>query len=292
MTVRNFAFGDTGGHSEPLFAALKKIGIDLKKFTIPEGVRIIHCGDLIHKGPDSTLLLKTVDKLIKNNPNQWIQILGNHEFQHLEGSPYFWRCKCSLEDVGIIEDWFESGLAVTAFGINKFSNLELEVSDKPKIFIPDKGILFTHGGLTNFWWHILDKPSNAFQAAQRINQLPVDVVTSPGLLMGVQNFRVGPVWAIGNEEVFKSWLHQQASPPDELPFILIHGHTTSYNFVRNEWWDKSKSFMEFRNLTKLNPQSRAVITRLASSLMIGIDPGFNMHADLKIQPSLAFLTPF
>lgn len=286
LQLTNHIFGDTGGHGLPLFNALQEIGVNLNTFTIPKNVRIIHCGDLIHKGPDSKALLETVDILIRNNPGQWIQVLGNHEFQHLEGSPYFWRCKCDLNDIHIINEWWDNGLAFSAFGVEQVEDMKLEVSAKPKITIPDKGILFTHGGLTHFWWTILGKPQTAKEAAKLINSLDVDQVTIPGQMLGVNNFRVGPVWAIGNDEVFKSWIHQQDKPADELPFMLIHGHTTSYNFARKVWWNASPSFAKFRQATKLNPAKRAVITELAGSLMVGIDPGFNMKADLETQPYL------
>lgn len=290
MTIKTYVFGDTGGHSLQLFASLTKIGVDLNKFTIPKNIKIIHCGDLIHKGPDSKLLLSTVDSLIRNNPNQWIQLLGNHEFQHIEGSPHFWKCKCDLDDIGIIDDWFDEGLAFTAYGLDNILDIKLEVSAKPKISVPTKSVLFTHGGLTNFWWNALSKPETAKLAAAKINSLPVEVMTSPGLLLGVQNLTVGPVWAIGNEEVFKSWTLDN-DKNQELPFILIHGHTTSYDFVRNKWWRADPQFKKFRTATKLNPVSRAVITEIAGSLLVGIDPGFGAKADIPNQPFLLLTLP-
>ena len=287
--MKNYIFGDTGGHAKPLFASLKELGVDMENYIIPEGIRIIHCGDLIHKGPSTTALLIRVDKLIRNNPGQWIQILGNHEFQHLEGSPYFWRCNCSIQDIGIIEDWFEEGLATAAFGIDKITEAKLEVSSKPKIAVPQTGALFVHGGLTYTWWKKYGQPKTPTAMAHKLNELEVYEVTAAGLMLGYQNPQVGPVWAIGNDEVFNNWL-QAESWGKKMPFMQVHGHTTSYQWRKGEWFRKDREFKKFKEVTKLNPETRSVITEVAGNLIIGIDPGFAATADLAKQPFLTLIS--
>ena len=282
--MRNFIFGDTGGHAKQLFKSLKEIGVDIESGTIPEDVRIIHLGDLIHKGPNSSQLLKTVNKLVRRNPTRWVQLLGNHEFQHLEGSPYFWKCDCTHEDVDIIAEWLEMGLAVASFALPTFKTIKLEVSAKPKIELPDTGMLFTHAGLTWDWWNGLGQPANPVEVSMHLNTFPVDLITTPGELLGVQGGRPGPVWAVGNTEVFNSWQNNN----EPMPFIQVHGHTSSYKWSRSEWWRKDAGFKDFREATKLNPESRAVITRMSDNLLIGVDPGYSKLADTDKQPYLYF----
>jgi hypothetical protein len=294
--MKNYIFGDTGGHAKQLFASLEKIGVNLKDYTIPEGVRIIHCGDLIHKGPSSRLLLNTVNRLIRKNKGQWIQLLGNHEFQHIEGSPYFWRCDCDMQDVATINNLFDEGLAMASFGLDKLVDVNLEVTARPKIVIPDNGVLFTHAGLTNTWlnfvksFKVLNEASPNLasinlaptEVAYVLNSLDVDVITAAGKMLGYINPRVGPVWAIGNDEVFIDW----NDSGETMPFMQVHGHTTSYMWTRGSWYRKDSAFKSFREATKLNPQTRTVITKLAGNVLVGIDPGFSAKADLPVQPYL------
>jgi hypothetical protein len=75
-----------------------------------------------------------------------------------------------------------------------------------------------------------------------------------------------------------------------MPFMQIHGHTSSYKWSQNEWWDKSRSFKAFTEATELNKESRAVITQLNDNLLIGIDPGYTKYASGKVQPYMSLLT--
>lgn len=284
--MKNYVFGDTGGHAAQLFNALKGIGVDIDKGVIPEGVRIIHLGDLIHKGPDSSEILAVVDRLVRRNPTRWVQLLGNHEFQHIEGSPVFWKCDCTLKEVDIICTWFEMGLAAASFAVPTVASMKLEVSAKPKITIPDMGVLFTHAGLTWEWWNSLGQPVNPVEASMHLNSLPVDLITVPGQMLGVHNSRPGPVWAAGNSEVFNSW----DVKPETMPFMQMHGHTSSYMWGKGAWRRKDAGFKRFREATKLNPETRAVVTQLSGSLLVGVDPGYSKLADTKTQPYLLFET--
>lgn len=281
--MKNYVFGDTGGHAVQLLSSLEAIGVDLENFIIPDDVRIIHLGDLIHKGPMSKELVEIVNMLIVNNPNRWVQILGNHEFQHIEGSPYFWKCDCSFKEVDVINEWFETGKAAASFGLDTHKIESLEVSAKPKLVLPETGILFTHAGLTNQWWNALERPVSPVEASRLINMLPSDIVTTAGEMLGVRGY-AGPVWAVGNTEVFNSWVSSEA----DMPFLQFHGHTTSYVWRMGKWWRNDAGFKEFRQATKLNPESRAVITSVANNFMIGIDPGYAKTADTKMQPFVAF----
>lgn len=279
--MKNYIFGDTGGHMKQFFNALKEIGVEPRTGHIPEDVRIIHLGDLIHKGPHSSLLIDRVNTLMRRNPGQYVQLLGNHEFQHIEGSPYFWRCNCSMEDIGTINDWFDEGFSSASYGLNGIINAKFEVSEKPKLVVPEnQGIFFSHAGLSHHWWDVMKAPSDPVVMAETINNLDVWVVTTPGEMLGVSGMHAGPVWATGNNEVFNDW--EQSG--ETMPFIQMHGHTTSYNWVSKKWWRHDKAFMPFKNATKLNPETHAVITQMAGSLLVGIDPGYSNKAFGEKQP--------
>ncbi len=292
--IKNVVFGDTGGHAVQLMRALEAVGVDLETYKMPEDLRIIHLGDLIHKGPDSHLIIEVVDQLMNINPNQWKQLIGNHESQHLDPksnglpAPYFWSCDCTARDEQKMNEWWNNGLATFSWGLDSFEyeTLKVEISAKPKIQIPHKGIFFSHGGLTYLWWkNYLKGELSAVKASEIINALPLDVASSPGELMGVHNAHVGPIWAIGNYEVWPSWEKMYQSAGVDMPFIQIHGHTQSYSYGRNKWWPVAKAFQEN---TKLNPQIRSVTTKLANSLLIGMDPGYSEKADTQVQPFLTF----
>lgn len=284
MTQTIHVLGDTGGHTSPLLHALNMMGVDIETRHIPSDIKIIHLGDLIHKGPGSNTIVKFVNEMIQNNPGQWIQILGNHEFQHIEGAPYFWRCDCSMETINIINEWWENQDATTTYAIQTPKHIQLDIAGK--INQPNTSILFSHAGLTRGWWNRVGQPADAIQTSQQLNLVDVEYITSAGSMLGVNNPNPGPVWAVGNTEVFQSWVNQ----PEPMPFTQIHGHTSSYRWVKGEWWNKTKHFQPFRENTKLNPETRAVITNLSQNLLIGLDPGFSIKADIPVQPSLRIQT--
>jgi hypothetical protein len=279
--MKYVVFGDTGGHGKQLFTSLKTLGVDLKNFIIPDNLTIIHLGDLIHKGPNSKAILDTVDKLITNNPGKWRQILGNHEFNHIPGAPIFWRCDCDEEDIAILQKWYREGLATPTFGLDNIVPPNLEVTAKPKLVAANSSWFFSHGGLTFYWWEAMGSPNSAVQAAELFNELDVREVTLPGAMLGMPQFKAGPVWAIGNDEVWNSWKGNNEIPP----FSQMHGHTTSYLWNNGRWWDSRKTFKPFRDASKVNPETRAVITDLGdNNLMVGIDPGYNKIATTATQP--------
>ena len=287
--MKNYVFGDTGGHAPQFFASLRNIGVDLEKGTIPEDVRIIHCGDLIHKGIHSKVLLAVVDNLIRNNPGQYIQLLGNHEFQHIDGSPYFWRCDCDIEDVGIINDWFDEGLAMATFAVNSASNVGISVKPRQPLK-PEQGIFFSHAGLTRKWWEVYINGKTLEEGSRVINNMDVWMITQPGeMLTGKMNIAAGPAWATGSNEVYNSWVNPDSIHYLDMNFIQVHGHSLSFIWKQKRWWLRpDKSFKDFRSDSKLDERHRAVVTSMAGGTLIGIDPGYSATADPEPQPYLTF----
>src|SRR5215470_18849911 len=102
--------GDVGGHADQLREALARLGTDGDEPRLPggaqaepgfggaehpprlpEGLTVIQVGDLVDRGPDSTGVLDLVGRYLEEQPDQWIQLAGNHEAQYLPGGTPFWR---------------------------------------------------------------------------------------------------------------------------------------------------------------------------------------------------------
>lgn len=275
-------FGDTGGHFAPFIQGLKAIGVDVENSIIPENITIIHLGDLIHKGAYSNELVIYVNQLIENNPGRWIQLFGNHEFQHIKGAPYFWRCDCDTNTKALLRKWYREGKAKPShflnqpFTFNVPKSLHFDETD-----FESKGILFSHAGLTANFFSEIGSPVDAESASNAINNLPVDVVTQPGIMLtGQQWMMPGPAWALSTAEVFNSWILNKRTPP----FHQVHGHSPAFNWQRNEWWAGTSKL--FRKDSKLAPETRHIYTKVNGSLQICCDPGYEMNYDLEIQPNL------
>lgn len=282
-------FGDTGGHAKQLMKALTTVGVDLENFIIPQGTTILHLGDLIHKGPGSEYLISLVHLLMERNPGQWIQLLGNHEYQHV-GGPAFWRCNCSPEMVMILRHWVEKGTAVAAFGADNLVAEKLSLSARDDWEPKNSSWVFTHAGVTRNFWRNNKSFKLASAFAEHVNSLPVGKITEPGKLLygGVSNFNAGPVWAIASEEVYDSWTKTGDVYP---PFNQAVGHTTAYSWPHKNWYGgkNATALKLFKENSKLNPEKRMVITKIGEqSLLLSLDPGFSTNADIVEQPHLTF----
>lgn len=290
--MRLVIFGDTGGHYEQLVASLLSLKVNIAEAVIPEDLTIVHVGDLIHKGPDTSKVVELVDRLMKGNPDQWVQLLGNHEAQHVNPgqAPQFWECDCTLQDVTVLQSWWNTGLMKIAWGNDDLVPASFnQLTEDGSLPVPwsDTGVLIVHGGLTRFWWEkVLKKTGSAVEAAALLNDENYQEVTVPGLLLGYPNNGVGPVWAIGNVEVYPSWYKPFANGATGLPFHIIHGHTSSFKWEEehpdNQWWPMISN--AFKKNTVVNHERRAIVTDIGGVYLIGIDPGFEVTTDLTAQP--------
>lgn len=285
--MRNIVMSDTGGWLPQLLNSFDELGINAEESTMPPDLRVLHCGDLIHKGPFSSQLLAIVTGLMVRNPGQWIQLMGNHEAQHIPGAPRFWNCDCSPSDVGLMNLLLEEHMMKPTHAIVDMDS-DFNVPGHPDLRVPTVEILFSHGGLTGGFW---DWATNAEQDVEevscKLNAMPIQEITVPGIMLGENRpaSRVGPVWAVGNTEVFQSWRGMGAT---DMPFTQFHGHTTSYSYDWRKWWP---GLDQFKRSTVLVPDSRAVVTELNNNLMLGVDPGFNEREPrIQKQPWFEFAT--
>ena len=64
--------GDIHGHADELIAKLVRLGMDPDTLMLPEDLTVIQLGDLIHRGLQSSKVLRTVDTIMDQQPTQWI----------------------------------------------------------------------------------------------------------------------------------------------------------------------------------------------------------------------------
>jgi hypothetical protein len=278
-------FGDTGGHYRQLKAGLETIGLNPVTNKLPEDVVVIHCGDLLHKGPNSAAVIYMVNRIMEANPGQWIQLLGNHEYQYLGGIP-FWREVIDPDAISMLQRWYFEGKVRNAFAITeptKFHNL---VVSKRGYETPAKPVILTHAGITRqYWAKFLQSETDATAIVRKLNNFNPNQIGTPGAIIGAGNtveFPAGPVWALSVEEVWNSWQSELT-----VPFMQIHGHTTPYSHALGRWWSRDKAFIKS---SKINPDRRTVVTAVADSVQVAIDPGYDKRAPIEPQPALLITT--
>lgn len=278
-------FGDTGGHYRQLKAGLEAIGYDPTTNKLPRNVVVIHCGDLLHKGPNSAAVIYMVDRIMEHNPGQWIQLLGNHEYQYLGGIP-FWREVIDPDAISMLQRWYFEGKVRNAYAITEPAEFQNLVISKRGYETPEKPIILTHAGITHQYWNkFLKSETDASTVVRMLNNFNPNQIGAPGAIIGSGNtteFPAGPVWALSVEEVWNSWQSQST-----VPFIQIHGHTTPYSHSLGRWFSRDR---EFTKSSKVNPERRTVVTVVADSIQVAIDPGYEKTAPVEPQPALLITT--
>jgi hypothetical protein len=278
-------FGDTGGHYRQLKSGLEAIGYDPINHKLPDEVVVVHCGDLLHKGPSSAAVIFIVDRIMENNPGQWIQLLGNHEYQYLGGIP-FWKEFIDPDAITILQSWYSEDKAQNAFVIEQPATFHNLVISQRGYETPEKPIILTHAGITRqYWTKFLKSETDAATIVNTLNNFTSKQIGAPGAIIGSSNtveYPAGPVWALGVEEVWQSWKDEAI-----MPFIQIHGHTTPYSHKFGRWWSRDK---DFKAASKVNPARRTVVTKISDSMQVFIDPGYDTQAFPEPQPALLITT--
>lgn len=243
-----FLIGDIGGHTKALLMALKQCGIKTvvkngeTNYFIPENVKILQIGDLVRSRKmyyrTNEEIVKIVDNIMKNNPDQWIQLAGNHEVFALgyyyeenpeKNIPPFNEV-FSNETVNILKNWLETGKMKIAYSFNN--------------------ILFTHAGISVDLWEKLGEHS-AEKTAEILNKNPESSLISEGFLTtGKPSASASVVWGLLANEITPSYLKK----PDAIPFHQIVGHSSTYTW-NNNCWKKSLS-PEIQKMVKLDKERR------------------------------------
>jgi hypothetical protein len=255
--MKIYVYGDIGGWYKPFRDSLEKIGVDTKKRIFPKDTVVIQVGDLIDKGPYSESVVSMVDDFLRDAPDQYIQLWGNHEAR-LIGGPDF--LSPSQKEYSIsslakkrIKTWDANSLASIAVGVIDGNLGEL---------------LVTHSGITAFLWNDLGQP-NLKQSVNLLNGLPNVTKFAAGLMLSQAAWGyAGPVWAECVNEVYVPWLDHK------VPYGQVHGHTSAFRFHRGMWNSMPRELLLHASVDKTKRHTRI---NIKGKPFIGIDPGFGQY---------------
>ena len=258
--MRIAVIGDVGGHATPLRHELARLGVG-PDGTLPEDLTVIQVGDLIHRGPDSAEVVDVVDHYLQTQPEQWIQLIGNHEAHYLQPPVFVWPETLSRKHVDVIKRWWHDGSAVVAVAV--------EASYE--------SFLVTHAGITaEFWASSLGGPATADEAARQLNGLAktnADRVFRAGVMLhGTTAADAGPLWAATIAELLPGWADRQ------MPFSQIHGHN---NITPWRGDDTGIPPAGVEALVTVDAEAKHESVYLAGGRLIGIDPD---HRDVPTIP--------
>lgn len=207
--------GDIGGQLEVFQDTLKRVGIG-KSLIVPSGTIIVQIGDIVRMNNSSNLdsvgCLELANQLILNNPDSWIQLLGNHEAPFIGSeTPKAWEGQQTLETCReLISKWYRNNMAHFAVSVeNGESNI------------------LSHAGLTyGFLSKLGVENSLPKEIVKAVNQIARDKTYHQYAETGVINFfgesntSADFLWAAAGDELIPSWSGV------EMHFNQIHGHDT------------------------------------------------------------------
>jgi hypothetical protein len=250
--------GDIGGHADELRRELRRLGADPESGRLPEDLTVVQVGDLVHRGPDSERVVALVDGYLRDQPGQWVQLVGNHEAHYLRDPVFAWPERLHRESVRTLRRWWAAGQLRVAASV---------VTDS-------EAFLVTHAGLTAGFWHeVLGSPADARQAAAALNALvgTADnaLFRAGHLLSGERrNQGAGPVWAAAATELVPSWWGKR------MPFSQVHGHTSVYDWHHRHF----RASAEIAEVTALAEEAKHETVTLPGGRIVGVDPGHGRHA--------------
>lgn len=261
-------FGDMHGNADELDAQLQRLGMDPRTRTLPSDLTVVQVGDLIHRGLQNREILELVDGIMRNQPGQWLQLIGNHEAQYVYEALFEWDAPLERDEADYLHRWFEEGLLVPAAATTTAGGSDA---------------LVTHAGLVyDVWKVIIGRPRTAVEAAERINagvSHEVPWLWQPGeMLYGMPHRMVGPLWAAAGPELYTSWLQAEAQDVP-APFAQVHGHSSMYIWP-SKWTDggvrefgNPHTHAKLRQRLSLETNLRHTKIQLAGSTIIGVDVG-------------------
>jgi hypothetical protein len=262
--MRIAVIGDIGGHAEQLRLELARLGAG-PDGSLPHDLLVVQVGDLIHRGPDSADVVNIVDRYLRTQPGQWIQLIGNHEANYLQQPAFHWPETLSRKHIRILNRWWRDGAAVVAAAVET----------------THEAFLITHAGITaEFWATVLGGPPTAAEAARRINDLAragADSVFRAGtFLHGTTAPDAGPLWADTTTELLPGWADRH------MPFSQIHGHN-SITTWRGQ--DTTVARTGIEALVTIDVGAKHETVHLSGGRLIGIDPD---HRDTPTIPWHAY----
>ena len=256
--ARVVVIGDVGGHPDHLLAGLARVGA---RGTLPDDVVVVQVGDLVDRGPDSARVLAIVDGYLRRQPDQWVQLVGNHEGQYLPGGTRFWPEELSPIDARLLRSWWEDGLMSVAAAVHTADGDEL---------------LVTHAGLTLGCWRELGEPMTAASAVWLLNEKPDLLFRGSS---SVVDRAAGPLWAEAGWELHEPWLEYYAAG-GFVPFGQVHGHSTIVRYADQTYRCPGR----VRQRATVDWDARHVRVRVGGREFTGVDPKHGRTGATSWQP--------
>lgn len=248
--------GDLSGHAEALRAELRRLGA-AGDGRLPPDLVAVQVGDLVHRGPDSDELVALVEDYLAEQPDQWVQLVGNHEALYLGYASFQWPQRISSRAQRSLRRWWRSGTMLGAVAVHT----------------PTEDLLITHAGVTaGFWRTYLGSCTDVFDAADQLNTLATADPAAfhrPGHLLtgGPADHTAGPLWAASATELVPSWSTVR------LPFSQVHGHSSLVDWSGDELRPRAPIDHPLR----IDPVAKHTEVALAGGRIVGIDPEHGHH---------------
>ncbi|GIG86384.1 metallophosphoesterase [Plantactinospora endophytica] len=260
--ARIAVIGDVGGHPEQLHAALRALGADPDRPSLPDDLTVVQVGDLVDRGPDSPAVLDLVRRYLDSEPERWIQLAGNHEAQYLPGGTPFWPEQLDEAGVELLRSWWAAGRLRVAVAIRTADAEDL---------------LVCHAGLTVGAWRELGEPPSAALAARLLDGRPQPLLFRGGEF-GLDR-TAGPFWAEAGWELHEPWLEYYAGG-GFVPFGQVHGHSQVVRFDDRTWRCPGR----VRQRATADWSARHVRVRIGGRVFTGVDPKHGRTGAARWEP--------
>ncbi len=258
LTMRVAVIGDVAGQLGELRHELRRLGAEPDTGWLPDDLTVIQVGDLVHRGPDSEGVVALVDECLRQQPGQWIQLVGNHEAQYLRHPVFRWPERIGEEAVETLRRWWANG----------------QMRAAASVITDSESFLITHAGMTaDFWRQTLSAPSDVQQAEAALNSLigadEAALFRAGHMLGGKRKGRgAGPIWAATATELVPGWMNSR------VPFSQIHGHTTIFDWQHRLY----RAPDDIAALTTVDEDAKHETVSLNGGRIIGVDPGHGLDA--------------
>lgn len=251
--MRIAVIGDVAGHLAELREELTRLGAAGDPPRLPDDLIVVQVGDLVHRGPDSLGVVALVDGYLTAQPDQWLQLVGNHEAHYLREPVFAWPERLDAGAAATLRRWWAAR--------------QLRVA--ASFAVEGQEFLVTHAGLTaGFWRDVLGAPRRAAEAAAALNRLAGTqdkVLFRAGQLLSGRrsSYSAGPIWAAASTELVPSWLG------GSLPFSQIHGHTSLVDWTTG----RLRAGPDVARFVTWDGEAKHDCATLPGGRIIGVDPG-------------------
>lgn len=249
--------GDVGGQRPALVDQLVALGADPDTLSLPPDLTVVQVGDLMHRGPDSPGVIELVDRVMAEQPGQWVQLVGNHEALYLGLPQFHWPERLPGPAQEVINRWWGTA--------------RLRIAAAIEIDGRDAQWLVTHAGLTQgFWRHFLGMPDTGIDAARTLNRLVGGLhekwLFRPGVMVtGTIDLSAGPMWASAPDELIPSWREAAL----QMPFQQVHGHSSLIDWATGRHLGVPDRVGPFAQDDRL----RHTTSLIGDRRIVGVDPG-------------------